>query len=983
MKKNDMGQFQDRQTLEQLVICGLTLLEQMLESSASLVDALLNKTVRTGPNSVTYLVLMIAQYVHYPHSNKIPLLAVRVLTRLCHINTTAGKGPPPILGYLGDSAADIRQALLELLANSSDSEVRIAILRLIGAAVDHQPGLAETLLTTPDKEEARILSKKSAVQIIMDMLSRRTLYEHHPRLLSEALALLHSLWSRAPNHTSILHSIRKEGTKEFWSTITQCLDLDRAQTQDRWADIFHKNLASFFERQNDVSVPLVPTTREQQNDIVRYCFNVLLHSIVLRILALECFNASDSLDEELLTLLSKMRESMQVRWFNEYTRFFFPAMKRRLEKAMEQIGVDPVVLTTSFRSSRTYGESYVYDLNLLKQKFSLQLNHPTLAEVFTLVVEANNQLSVADAQIVLLESWKTLLQVGVAKIPGKLIDSSRGPEMGVKLIHGFQNKVDSRLRVLENLDPQENSYLLEVVLADLLDIGQHFTRIYLEPLLLGDQKLISYLVRIYCQLFRFEVVSLDRLQQGVHDRATSSSLSSSAMMMMNEGKVAPGVASAQKPVIMNATLEEMLRVKRSILTTILSVLLLFVHHQPEVFERCVKESGQEAEIRAVWKVVFTDVLSLVPSVFQTCVAFDATAIATEDSRLLTSISLAIVSAILRNMKSAAGTEYLLYADLGRSDILSRLVSALSSLLDRQELAPAEPLASLPLEEKRTTARNQVLAMLELLLQVCLAMAGQAETASLLHASDFARILCDGHKTFFRSLKDEVDVPLFSFSEGMTSAGSSQLGIGRSELIGYLRVWCLMLSTVTRLLDNQAEFLPSAILFVNAHKSRFVRVLTCVLHPPFVLTLATAQEARRLCQLLYSLSCHMAAWKLQDVTTAMTMERSVLSFLTQGAFLLSRAETLAQYCRPGRSLDGPIVSEELGVSGVVRAQKDGQPSAQEQQFSPVSWRNVDVGWWWWKRRRKRRYWRLGVRVQVGWRRSSDGHVVFGADPGGVV
>ncbi len=43
MKKNDSGQFGDRQTLEQLVICGLTLLEQILESSSSLVDALLNK----------------------------------------------------------------------------------------------------------------------------------------------------------------------------------------------------------------------------------------------------------------------------------------------------------------------------------------------------------------------------------------------------------------------------------------------------------------------------------------------------------------------------------------------------------------------------------------------------------------------------------------------------------------------------------------------------------------------------------------------------------------------------------------------------------------------------------------------------------------------------------------------------------------------------------------------------------------------------
>jgi hypothetical protein len=73
-----------------------------------------------------------------------------------------------------------------------------------------------------------------------------------------------------------------------------------------------------------------------------------------------------------------------------------------------------------------------------------------------------------------------------------------------------------------------------------------------------------------------------------------------------------------------------------------------------VFERRVRDTdpGQEAETRAVWKVVFTEVLSLVPSVFQTCVVFDASSMSGEDGRMLSSISLAIVTAILRNMHSA-------------------------------------------------------------------------------------------------------------------------------------------------------------------------------------------------------------------------------------------------------------------------------------------------------------------------------------------
>jgi hypothetical protein len=920
LKKSELGQFSDRQTLEQLVICGLTLLEQMLESSAPLIDALLTKTVRTGRCDVTFLVLIIAQYVHYPHATKIPLLAVRVLTRLCNINGSKGKGPPPILGYLGDAASDIRQSLLELLATSSDPEVRIAILRLIGAAVENQPGLAETLLTSPEESSSSSSSttastsggnggtnKKSAVQIIMHMLSRRALYENHPRLLSEALALLHSLWSRATNHTSILHSIRKEGSKEFWSTITQCLDLDRADTQDRWADIFHKNLATHFETKNDLSVPLVQTTPEQQKDIVRYCYNVLLHSIVLRILALECYYASDSLDDELKVLLTKMRDSMQVRWFNEYTRFFFPSMKRRLESCLKEIGVDPVVLTTSFRATRAYGDSYVYDGHLFKQKFSLQLANPKVERARMLLVEANNQLSVADAQIVLLESWKTLLQVGVSKIPGKLIDASRGPEMGVRLIHGFQNKVDSRLRILRGLDPHENTYLLEVVLADLLDIGQHFTRVYLEPLLLGDQKMLSYLVRVYCQLFRYEVMSLDRLQQQQAARRSNA-----------RGGPGGGDFNAKrqkKPLVLDATMEEMLRVKRAILTTILSVLLLFIHHQPEVFDRCVKdtEPGNEAEVRAVWKVVFTDVLSLVPSVFQTCVQLDDDLVAGEGARMLTSISMALVTAILRNINSGAGSEYLLYADFGKSEFITRIVGALGSMLDHPDLSGAAENGTRFETAEQTAARNQLLAMLELLLQVCLAVAGQIETAVLLQESSFMKILCDGHKTFFRTLKEEVDAPVFNFTDtymaGMNN-GAQDGGVGRVDLIGYLRVWCLMVSVVNRLLESSSDFAQPTMVFAEAHKARMVKVLTCALHPPFVLTLATVQEARRTCQLLYGLSCHMASWKLFDIKTALQLEKATLSFITQCSFLLGRAETLAQYCRSGKSLDGPLVMDDV-------------------------------------------------------------------------
>jgi hypothetical protein len=90
-----------------------------------------------------------------------------------------------------------------------------------------------------------------------------------------------------------------------------------------------------------------------------------------------------------------------------------------------------------------------------------------------LLALANNQLSAASAQIVLLESWKTLIQVGVAKVPGLIIDVSRGSDLGIKFVYGFQNQIQSRLESIKKLAEKEtHTYLLDVVVSDLLDMGQ-------------------------------------------------------------------------------------------------------------------------------------------------------------------------------------------------------------------------------------------------------------------------------------------------------------------------------------------------------------------------------------------------------------------------------------------------------------------------------------------------------------------------------
>jgi hypothetical protein len=75
---------------------------------------------------------------------------------------------------------------------------------------------------------------------------------------------------------------------------------------------------------------------------------------------------------------------------------------------------------------------------------------------------------------------------------------------------------------------------------------------------------------------------------------------------------------------------------------------------------------------------------------------------------------------------------LLFADLGRSQFLNRLVAALAMLLDRPELSKDVEVLKSSTEQftnnadqqsSRAAQRNQILAMLELVLQVCLAMAG--------------------------------------------------------------------------------------------------------------------------------------------------------------------------------------------------------------------------------------------------------------------
>uniref|UniRef100_A0A6A7FUA9 Nucleoporin NUP188 homolog n=1 Tax=Hirondellea gigas TaxID=1518452 RepID=A0A6A7FUA9_9CRUS len=159
--------------------------------------------INTGP---PHLALTVAQYIHHRLNSRLPYLALKTLTKL------AQELGVPLVACLGSEAEVIRELLLNRLnAATEDTRVKVAITRLLSAAVTSQPGLLRAFLSPPDS--------------LMDTLTQ--LMDTHDKceegssveLVSSIVELVAALW--AAGHVAAITTLREN--KTFWTVLVRPL----------------------------------------------------------------------------------------------------------------------------------------------------------------------------------------------------------------------------------------------------------------------------------------------------------------------------------------------------------------------------------------------------------------------------------------------------------------------------------------------------------------------------------------------------------------------------------------------------------------------------------------------------------------------------------------------------------------------------------------------------------------------------------------
>jgi len=243
----------DGQTLESLIEVSVGILKKLLiarlHSVAGPVSSLENALLTRRADG-SDLVRVIASFIDYYPSATLAKQAVDVLALLCKLSATYPR-PISLLGYLEANKSDLRVSYLNRLTGRREGlPLRTAIIELIDAAVDAQPGLATLFfspsvlrppLMQPDTkrgataEEVTAFHENQAKQKAEDdrlvdfLITSLTLegalnFQRRPSFLAHIVALLNKLWMDAPANAAVIGTIRSN--PDFWPALVRLAQLD-------------------------------------------------------------------------------------------------------------------------------------------------------------------------------------------------------------------------------------------------------------------------------------------------------------------------------------------------------------------------------------------------------------------------------------------------------------------------------------------------------------------------------------------------------------------------------------------------------------------------------------------------------------------------------------------------------------------------------------------------------------------------------------
>jgi nuclear pore complex protein Nup188 len=421
------------------------------ESLGALESVIFNQS--SVPSSTGNLVKNIASLTLLPYSYAINIEAVKLLTCMCRATANLQSTmAPTLIGHLG-SLQDVEKlinGLLDVVRGDPTGQQELAIQtwNLLAALVDMQPALATLLLTgrhlakSVEKHLASLgttsdtslpsTMTQSAIEIAKAAVlgwNRSFKSEEAPDVLEGALKFLNAAFKHALEHQDVFITLRED--KDFWTAVAQ---LAQAQTDDL-PQLPPTSMESIIIDGLDE----MRSKSEASDAVCRYAFKrrcsaraleLLTSDITLApLLATGSKSGNRGLAFDRVMSLVSQAEGLTTRLRNALS---FPCdalmqedVFARLMQTFPEMSLDDFLMTPrrdDFDYSRVFGDSYLYDVDLLQRKlqgFAPSVDEEmegeesqlaALQQAVLLVAGLNLNWSIVDAQSSYLQAWTALLK---------------------------------------------------------------------------------------------------------------------------------------------------------------------------------------------------------------------------------------------------------------------------------------------------------------------------------------------------------------------------------------------------------------------------------------------------------------------------------------------------------------------------------------------------------------------------------------------
>ena len=485
----------DALLLEQCMVASLRLLKRFLlvltqvSGSSGLESALLDRTVTTGDEPVEFIQI-IASLIDYQNNADFAQLATENLTLLCTLSKKPGRPSTFFVGYFGAEAFTLVSKFIDLVRvdnqkTFTSASIQTTVYSFITAVVGSQPGLGAMFLSGYEprsissaskagSDQDGKISESSILHPLLGVIRKwKEISQESPSILLSCLILLDTLWQSASEHQATIKLLRSK--PELWDSLLEILK-EKLETPQKSG---YKNCP-------------------------RWCMMKSAQAYTLRLLSVEVYllfrNAKAIVSEERKTkIVSCLVEVLVTRevpigqdelvHHPEYTAELL-RLASSLDPPLVVEGYRRITWNDSVDVDRNFGNSFVYDLNLLKRKLNPKADSPSLEvcqDIIDQVQIINYDWSFTDVQIVMLRASCFSLKLLTS---GQLNSSSNSHISREGVFHLM--KV-----VLKNLQQHKAQHFIHInYKADLATLMVHLINYWLSLLTSADKDQVRDQVRL-------------------------------------------------------------------------------------------------------------------------------------------------------------------------------------------------------------------------------------------------------------------------------------------------------------------------------------------------------------------------------------------------------------------------------------------------------------------------------------------------------